>query len=104
MEAAKFLASASLSKYSSKVGFCKNGILFIVFSTIAVISRKPIRLRKNANTAISLAAFKIQGRLPPLFNASSAKAKLRNVRISGSSKESVEGFLKSYLGKLLGNR
>ena len=46
-EAAKFLASTSLSKYSSNVGFSIKGILAMVLSITSVISRKPNRFFKN---------------------------------------------------------
>src|SRR5258708_285962 len=99
-EAAKLRASPSLSKYSCMVGFSMNLIFSIVFSTIAVISKKPIRLRRKAHTAISFAAFNIQGILPALNKAWVAKAKFLKVLTSGSSKLRLGYFLKSNLGKL----
>jgi hypothetical protein len=51
----------------------------MVFSITSVISKKPILFFRNAYTAISFAAFKTQGILPPLSKASCANAKFLNV-------------------------
>ena len=71
----------------------------MVFSTMAVISKKPIRLRRKAHTAISLAAFKMQGMLPALLSASIASDKFLKVLTSGSSKLRAGYFLKLRRGK-----
>ena len=57
-------------------------IFCIDCSTTAVISKNPILFFRNAYTAISLAAFKIHGKLPPLFKASMANAKFLKVLIN----------------------
>src|SRR5687768_2410179 len=103
-EEAKVRASPSLLKYFSNVGFFIKGIFSIVLSTRSVMSRKTSRFLRKAKTAISLAAFKTQGKLPPLKRALVASVRFRKVLTSGSSKVRVFGFLKLYLGSLLGIR
>ena len=93
-DAAKLLASPSLSKYCSRVGFSMNGIFCMVCSTTSVISKNPILFFKKAYTAISLAAFKTHGVFPPRLSASVAKNKFLNVFTSGSSKVNVLGLSK----------
>jgi hypothetical protein len=50
-----------------------------VFSTTAVISKKPILFCKKAHTAISFAAFNTQGAFPAFFKASIANPKFLKV-------------------------
>ena len=78
-DAAKLLASPSLSKYSCNVGFSIKGIAIMVFSTTAVISKNPILFFKNAHTAISFAAFNTHALFPPDCSASIAKPKFLKV-------------------------
>ena len=73
----------------------------MAFSTTAVISKNEMRLFKNAQTAISLAAFKIQGRFPAFSKAIFAKVRFLKVFTSGSSKVIVSNLLQSIRGLLL---
>jgi hypothetical protein len=61
----------------------------MTFSIISVISRKPMRFRKKAYTAISLAAFSTHGRLPPDCSASMGKCQVAESAEIGFFKRQV---------------
>ena len=83
------LASLSVSLYSSNPGCLIHVIVLMHFSMITGISEKLIFPSRKACTAISLAAFRVQGMLPPAYMASKASARLRNFFKSGARKLSM---------------
>src|SRR5207342_3048750 len=73
-------------------------------STTAAMSRKPMRPSRNARTAISLAAFRTQGAVPPAMPASRARARQRKVATSAGSKSRLSGADRSSGATVVGPR